>query len=450
MIITMKKIARKAPEWLEKGSIYQINPRTFSSEGTINSITKELPFLKELGFDIIYICPIFEEDTSLENISNRQKASNTGNPKNPYRMNDYFFVDEEYGSSEDLKNLVDEVHRLDMKILFDVVYAHIGPNAQILKLHPEFAEQNNDGSFVYTEWHFPRLDFNCEGLREYLYCNMVYYISVFGIDGYRCDVGDLVPIDFWKEAIRRMKTINKDAVLINEGCNYDYMLTAFDASYCWTWSTKLREIFCKDLPAYELKLFSEQLSSQLPQNAKILRSIDTHDTVTDWVGRTETIATNDGMEQIEVINYLIDGIPMVYCGNELACEAKLSMFANRFYMGEFETTDRDNKHSASAVRRQEIFKRLNSMKKEFDILTNGKTQWLDSPSPENVIIFKRINSDEEIIFIGNAKNTTVEISTTDIGNTDNCILTNKKSEFNSKDVLQLLPYEYVVFRNIGN
>ena len=97
----MKKIARKAPEWLEKGSIYQINPRTFSSEGTINSITKELPFLKELGFDIIYICPIFEEDTSLENISNLQKASNTGNPKNPYRMNDYFFVDEEYGSSED-------------------------------------------------------------------------------------------------------------------------------------------------------------------------------------------------------------------------------------------------------------------------------------------------------------------------------------------------------------
>ena len=86
----MKQTAIISPDWLNKSAIYQINPRTFSKEGTIQAITEEIPFLKELGFGILYLCPIFEEDESLENRSPRQLASKTNNPKNPYRMNDYF------------------------------------------------------------------------------------------------------------------------------------------------------------------------------------------------------------------------------------------------------------------------------------------------------------------------------------------------------------------------
>ena len=86
----MKNNAICPPEWLNKNAVYQINPRTFSEEGTINAITKELSFLKELGFNIMYLCPIFEEDSSndINNWSMRQIASKTGNPKNMYRMND--------------------------------------------------------------------------------------------------------------------------------------------------------------------------------------------------------------------------------------------------------------------------------------------------------------------------------------------------------------------------
>ena len=76
----MKKAAIIFPDWLNKNAIYQINPRTFSKEGTINAITEELPFLKELGFNIMYLCPIFEEDDSMENHSPRQISSKTGNP----------------------------------------------------------------------------------------------------------------------------------------------------------------------------------------------------------------------------------------------------------------------------------------------------------------------------------------------------------------------------------
>ena len=79
----MKNNAIPSPEWLNKNAIYQINPRTFSKEGTIEAITKELPFLKKLGFNIVYLCPIFEEDGSddITCWSPRQIASETGNPK---------------------------------------------------------------------------------------------------------------------------------------------------------------------------------------------------------------------------------------------------------------------------------------------------------------------------------------------------------------------------------
>ena len=196
---------RTVPNWFQKASIYQINPRTFSSEGTIKAVTKELTTLAELGFGVMYLCPVFEEDASenQENWSKRQIASNTENPKNPYRMNNYFKIDSEYGNMDDLCEFVSESHRLGMRVILDLVYLHIGPNAEILKEHPDFAAKNEDGTTKLTYWNFPYLNYENEGLKEYLWCNMTYYVGVIGVDGFRCDVGDCVPLDFWREGKRR-------------------------------------------------------------------------------------------------------------------------------------------------------------------------------------------------------------------------------------------------------
>lgn len=96
----MKTYAITPPEWLIKLSIYQINPRTFSKEGTLSAVIEKLGFLKNIGFDIIYLCPIFEEDDDedINHWSERQKKSGTKNPKNPYRIKNYFNIDSKYGS----------------------------------------------------------------------------------------------------------------------------------------------------------------------------------------------------------------------------------------------------------------------------------------------------------------------------------------------------------------
>lgn len=394
-----------APEWLTGGAIYQINPRTFSAEGTINAITKELPYLAELGFGTIYICPIFEADVSenRDNWSIRQKASKTENPKNPYRMNSYFRIDEEYGTMEELAECIKECHRLGMKMLLDLVYLHIGPNADILKTHPEFVKQNPDGSFINGYWNFPLLDFNNYGLREYLWSNMIYYIAELDADGFRCDVGDGVPLDFWVEGHRRIMLVKPDAVLINEGSNGESLLSGFNAIYGFSWHEHLYEVMRGKLPVAEFRREWEKIHLQFPAEGLILRDMDNHDTVTDWPERIETLAGHEGMDLILALNYTIDGIPMVYCGNELMDTEVLSMFANRFHPGRFGTTNREDyiKNQPDVLKRQALIKKLNTLRKEDIRFRKGETVWLEHDRTDTIIAFRREHSGKKLWFIAN-------------------------------------------------
>lgn len=396
---TCKKTA--TPEWFTRGSIYQINPRTFSSEGTLRSVTEELPFLADLGFKVIYLCPIFREDDSPTGHSPRQIASGTKNPKNPYRMNDYFEIDPEYGNMDDLRELVDAAHRLGLKVMLDLVYLHIGPNADILKRNPDFAERDENGNTVLTRWNFPKLNYKNEGLKEYLWCNMTYYVGAIGVDGFRCDVGDEVPLDFWLEGRRRIRAISADAVMLNEGTDVSYLEEAFDASYCFDWHEIIYDTVRNGASARKIRECHEGMYIRAPQEALVMRDIDNHDTVTDWPERTEVAVGNGGMELIEMLNYFIDGVPMVYCGNELADTTELSMFANRFYRGRFTATDRGIKNDSRSIRRQQLIRRLNAFKFSSDTLCLGKTEWLENSDGDRVLSFARRYKDESIIFIGN-------------------------------------------------
>lgn len=407
----MKNLAAHTPDWMARSAILQINPRTFCEEGTLPAIVKELPQIAALGFGIVYLCPIFETDDSADQTfwSRRQLASGTGNPKNPYRMNNYFEIDSEYGTRSDLRDFVEECHRLGMKVLLDLVYLHMGPNAGIFKRHPDFVKQDADGNILQNYWNFPELDYDHEGVREFMWSNMVYYVGEFGIDGFRCDVGDNVPLDFWREGLRRIRTINPDAALINEGSNHQ-ALKVFSSMYSFYWHECLHEILIGNAAANELRLKWEENHQKQLKGSKILRDMDNHDTVTDWPERTEITAGHNGMEMILTLNYFIDGIPMVYAGNELADTTRQSMFSNRFHRGDYSPTDRGISKEEYSLRRQNVIKSLNKIKRESAILDNGKTQWLDNSADNTVISFARVLDGKKLIFIGNFSKKPVVVS----------------------------------------
>ena len=199
--------------------IYQIFLRTFTPEGTLAAAEKLLGHVKSLGCDYIYLCPTFvhDQDDDPKYLSARQKACGLGNPSNPYRMKDFYHTDPEYGTDEDLRRFVESAHALGMKVMFDLVYFHCGPKAVFLDEHPDFIVRGEDGDVLLGEWAFPMLNYDNPELREYMWQNMEYLVREFDADGFRCDVGDRVPIDFWIEGRRRVKAIKSDFIMLIEG-----------------------------------------------------------------------------------------------------------------------------------------------------------------------------------------------------------------------------------------
>lgn len=437
-----KKQALKIPEWLKRSAVYQVNLRTFSEEGTIDSLRKELAFLKSLGFKIVYLCPVFQEDDNEDTLfwSIRQKASGTQNPKNPYRIDDYFEIDEEYGSMEDLVALIQEAHTLGMKIILDLVYMHLSPHAPIIGRHPDFVQRDENGKIVYSDYKFPLTNFESAGLREYLWCNMTYLIGETDADGFRCDVGDCVPDDFWAEGRRRIRAIKPDAVLINEGCKFERLATTFDSCYAFEYQRDLYKVFSGEITAKEMIGRENARRETIPENGCILRNFDTHDTVTDWKERMEKFIGNDGMELVTVLNYVYDGIPMVYCGNELADTATVNLFSNRFHRGRFFATDREGlKTQKAGIRRQSVITQLNRLLAENDAMCSTDFEWLNVAG-ENTFAFRNKGKCRDVVFVGNlgkaAINETLDFPI-------HSVLLHNNADFNGKQLL-LRPYGYIL------
>ena len=132
--------ARKTSAWFREGISYQLVVRNFSEEGTLKGAEKGLKRLADLGVSVVYLIPVCESDTDMDRTkwSPKQIRAGFNDPRNPYRISDYFHVDPEYGTDQDLKDFIATAHKLGMRVLLDLVFAHCGPSAKVLKEHPEF------------------------------------------------------------------------------------------------------------------------------------------------------------------------------------------------------------------------------------------------------------------------------------------------------------------------
>ena len=217
----------------DEASIYQLSLRVFTPEGTLRAAEKMLPMLADLGPKYLQLVALTAADDDEDRTywSKRQIGSDTNNPKNSYRMKDYFHVDEEYGTDEDFRDFIKTAHKYGLCVILDLVYLHCGPKAVFLDEHPEFIQRDESGKIkLMGEWAFPRFDYSNMAVREYLWSNMVYWVKEFDVDGFRCDVGDAVPVDFWVEGVKRIRAIREDVIMVNEGRGNEYF-AAFDVNY---------------------------------------------------------------------------------------------------------------------------------------------------------------------------------------------------------------------------
>ena len=392
--------------------LYQMSLRSFTPEGTIKGAEKMLPHIASLGFDIVYLCPIFKADDDTDPIfwSPNHKRSQLTLPTNPYRMSDYYAIDEEYGTDEDLRSFVKTAHELGLKVLLDLVYFHCGPKAVFIEEHPDYVVLDEEGKVTCGRWNFPQLNYESAGLREYLHSNMEYYIKEFDVDGYRCDVAEYVPLDFWAEGRRRILAIKPDAILINEGDGVAYNEEVFDSYYNFKLGHNLRKALRGEITAADLVAAASAHRSQMPPQSIPLNFLDNHDTVKDILrrfDRIENIIGHDRMEAAMVLLYTHEGIPFIYNGNEICDNRKHTLYANRFNEPELRI-NWSNALTPVAERRMRIMRELAVLHKNNPILVNGGMEWLTVGDSENVLAFVRTYEDKKILVIINISGKTLE------------------------------------------
>ena len=402
--------ARPSSDWFTRGVIYQVQPRSFSSEGTLKAIEAKLPYLKDLGVTIVYLVPVMEMDDDRDKAfwSPRQIKSGFDNPKNQYRLKDYARVDPEYGTDADLKALVASAHRLGLKVIFDLVYFHAGPTARVWKEHPEFTFWNADGSIAKGAWRFPRFNFNVPAAREWLWDNMTGLIRDYDVDGYRCDVGDGVPLGFWCEGVRRMKALKPDAILLCEGYDEKDQEDAFDADYGWFPG---EGVLTGGEPAKAIREAWDLREQRSTKGARFVNHYENHDIATDRRPRREKAWGGAAIDQVLVWMFTVDGVPMLFTGNELAdADERHSMFGKT----PMDWTQLEREPGRS---RHAFVKTLAALRRDHAAFTdfNGRAglAWLDVTATNSVTAFVRTSkSGERIVVVQNwtAKDVATDVS----------------------------------------
>lgn len=318
--------------YLRTAVMYQMFLRVFDRRGTIRAAAEHLEELAALGTDIIYLCPFVQHDPSQDPayFSERMKKSGLPHPRNPYRLSDYYEIDPEYGCGADFEAFVMRAHALGMRVMMDLVYLHCGPSASFLVDHPNFARQKADGSICLTSFGFPILDLTQPELREYLLDNMLYFVRRFDIDGYRCDCGDSVPLDFWAEGVRRIRAERPDFVMLNEGDHFEALEEVFDLNYGSPWLWWMTEHLRGRAGAEKVRDAYRRICMPDSVSCRNILSLENHDYANDaYDDRLEKSVPVGAIEGAFLLTALMPGTMFLYNREEYADTARHSIMGCR-------------------------------------------------------------------------------------------------------------------------
>jgi cyclomaltodextrinase / maltogenic alpha-amylase / neopullulanase len=217
-------------EWSYNATIYEVNVRQFSSEGTFNAVTKQIPRLKEMGIDILWLMPIHPIG----------ELNRKGTYGSYYAVKDFKGVNPEFGTINDFNRLVKEAHNNNMRVIIDWVANHTAWDNVWTASKPEFFTLNKEGKFTppVEDWSdVIDLNYDNKELWNYMYDAMAYWVNESDIDGFRCDVASMVPLDFWKWVRPKLEE-SKPLFMLAEGYEPE-LHEAFNMTYSW----QLKDVF---------------------------------------------------------------------------------------------------------------------------------------------------------------------------------------------------------------
>jgi glycosidase len=305
------------PEWTRTAAIYEMNVRQMTEEGTFAAAEAHLPRLQELGVDILWLMPIHP-------IGETNRKGTLGSY---YSVRDYYGVNPEFGTMEDLKAFVAAAHERDMHVILDWVANHTAWDNPLREKHPDWYDRDWKGDFRPTPWFdwtdIIDLDYSQEGLRAYMIDAMAYWVREADVDGFRLDTAPMVPLDFWEDAHAALDEI-KDVYMLGEGEHRDMHMRAFDTTYAWSWAGIMHDIGQGHATGGALIGYYSQNEAVWPEGAQRMMHVSNHDQ-NSWEG-TQFERMGDALMPAIVLSVVSEGIPMIYSGQEAGLEKRLEFF----------------------------------------------------------------------------------------------------------------------------
>lgn len=426
-----------APDWARNATIYEVNTRQFSPEGNFRAVEAQLPRLKEMGVDIVWLMPIYP-------ISQKNKKGSLGSP---YAVADYKAVNPAYGTLADFKAFVKRAHALGLRVILDWAPNHTGWDHVWVTEHPDWytrvkgklSAPIDPKTGKPTDWtDVVGLNYNNPDLRRGMIDAMQYWVRECDIDGYRCDVAGFVPNDFWAELRPQLDKIKTVFMLSEWEDEPDQFKSCFNMNYGWSMHTMMKAVAKGARTADKLDSLRDANQKRFPQWYYQMMFTQNHDENT-WNG-TLAESFGAGADAFVVLSSTLEGMPLVYDGMESGLNKRLAFF-------EKDTIPWGN------YGRMNFYKTLLTLKHRNRALWNGlaggRAVKIPTNHDEAVYAFHRVKDQDRVVVVLNLSGQpqTVQLSGNGFDGAYTEIFSRQPVELKSEMTVSLKPWEYRVMTN---
>lgn len=400
---------------MENAVIYEVNIRQYSESGTFKAFSKDIPELKKLGVKIIWVMPIFPISETkrkatggdfaylLEDEQERNKMLGSY-----YAVSDFTKVNPEFGTINDFRELIKTAHDNGMYLILDWVPNHTGWDHTWLTTNPEYYTQNENGEVIDPinpdtgeSWGWADvadLNYDNQNMRNEMIQDMLYWVEEEGVDGFRCDVASAVPLDFWENAISKLRS--KKSLFMLAEAEEPKLLKGdqlFDMAYGWERHHIFNEM-AKGTEAVELWDKILKKDSERFESDDILMNFVTNHDENSWNG-TVRERMGEASELLTALSFLVPGMPLIYSGQEYDLDHRLLFF------------EKDQiPHTKKTM--WPLLEQLGQLKNLNPALHGGKNagayKKIHQENP-NILSFKREKGGHTVTFLGNFSSETIQV-----------------------------------------
>ena len=311
------------PAWSRNATIYEVNVRQYTPEGTFAAFARHVPRLKRQGVDILWFMPV-------QAIGEKNRKGKLGSY---YSVRDFRGFNPEFGTRADFARVVAAAHAQGMKVVLDWVPNHTAYDHPWATRHPDWYERNPDGSIHNardnegreTDWtDVAELNYGSAEMRRAMVADMRWWLDVMKIDGFRCDVAGGVPDDFWAEARQALGAGHPGLFMLAEAEGPKYH-RAFDMTYGWELHHLLNDVAQGKKPATALGAYFAREDSTYPADAYRMYFTSNHDE-NSWNGTEFERMGANHLPAYVVAATAHQGMPLLYTGQEVSLKKRLRFF----------------------------------------------------------------------------------------------------------------------------